>query len=253
MGSFASPTAQQSLMKTIEDSVYRQYLTTFKGKHIHIADAMYPNIRTARDQHAIEGTDRKPVFALIKNLHQLRGCTAELEAPYSFLQDIAEILNIFEVQYSEGTWPKASIIQKQVFLCQFLEMTSEFELRDEYYAVLSTFIESLPDPQPKETMSAHEVSDVHSKIEQLYKETVDQLSRPDEFILQYYPHGCGPLQIVMDCLRLLYIWGDQPTIRIFVDFFRRSRTKGQIPVYERITTSCTCTTLHVDLVQLYGS
>ena len=104
MGSFASPTAQQNLMKTIEDVVYRQYLATFKGKNIHEADVLFPKIRTARDQHAIEGTGRKAVFALIKKLHELRGCTAKLEAPYSFLQDIAEILNIFENQYSEGRW-----------------------------------------------------------------------------------------------------------------------------------------------------
>ena len=208
MGSFASPTAQQSLMKTIEDVVYRQYLATFKGKNIHEADALFPKIRTARDKHAIEGTDRKAVFALIKKLHELRGCTAKLEAPYCFLQDVAAILNIFEVQYSEGTWSKTSIIQKQTFLCQFLEMISEFELKKQYYAVLSTFIESLLDPEPKETMTAHEVTDVHSKIGELYNKAVDQLSQPDEFIWQYYSYGCGPLQIVMDCLCLLYIWGD---------------------------------------------
>ena len=210
MGTFASPTAQQNLMKTIEDDVYKKYLSQFIGKNIHNDGDSYPKIRTARDQHAIEGTDRKPVFTFIKQLHTLRGCQAELSAPYTFLQDVVEILNIFEVQFSEGKWTKASIIQKQTFLCQFMEMTSEFELKVEYYRVLSQFIGTLEDPEPTQTMSVQQVTELHSKIETLYDEAVDQLSRPDEFKFEYYAGlgARGPLQIVMDALCLLYIWGD---------------------------------------------
>ena len=210
MGTLAPPDMLQKLTKVVEDGVYHQHLATFIGKNIHNDGDSHPKIRTLCDQHAIAGTDRKPVFRVIKQLHTLRGCQAELSAPYPFLQDVGAILQIFEEQFSEGNWTKNTVIQKHTFLCQFLEMISEFKLKDEYYAVLSQFIGTLEDPEPTQTMSVQQVTELHSKIETLYDGAVEQLSHLDEFKFEYYggAGARGPLQIVMDALCLLYIWGD---------------------------------------------
>ena len=87
-------------MRMVENITYEQHLATYANKNIHNGGP-YPRIRTAQDQHATNDTDRKPVFDLIRKLHELKGCEAELKAPYHFLDDIGAILEIFEKQYSE--------------------------------------------------------------------------------------------------------------------------------------------------------
>eukprot|EP01047_Picozoa_sp_COSAG01_P058525 COSAG01_NODE_6909_length_3443_cov_13.005981_1_plen_116_part_00 len=64
---------------------------------------------------------------------------------------------------------------------------------------------------PIPTLDRDTVSDIHDDIRGLYEEAIELLENPDVFQFEYYERRRGPLQVAMDALVLLYIWGQHPT------------------------------------------
>eukprot|EP01047_Picozoa_sp_COSAG01_P010579 COSAG01_NODE_451_length_16883_cov_55.881733_7_plen_195_part_00 len=135
LGQHAEIDLLQQLKIVLEDNVYRQSLQNFDGD---LFSGKYPRIRTSSDKHAISNTDRSVVVETIKQLHTELGCKAKLEAPCVFLQHISIVLDFFEEQHASGKWTKSTLAGKTVHVLQFLEMTSQFNLKQEYHAVFTT-------------------------------------------------------------------------------------------------------------------
>jgi hypothetical protein len=204
LGQHAEIDLLQQLKIVLEDNIYRQSLKNFDGD---LFSGKFPQIRTSSDKHAISDTDRSVVVETVKQLHTELGCKAELQAPCTFLQHIKTVLDFFEEQHASGKWTKSTLAGKTVHILQFLEMTSQFNLKQEYHAVFTTLLESLPDDAPRQTLKPEFVDTLHANIKKLTEEAMQELKCVDNFEFKYYPDGICPFQCVMDAICLLYLWG----------------------------------------------
>jgi hypothetical protein len=177
-----------------------------KADYGDLFSGRYPRIRTSADKYAISDTDRTVIIETIKQLHTELGCKAKLEAPCTFLQHIGTVLDFFEEQHASGKWTKSTLAGKTVHVLQFLEMTSQFNLKQEYHAVFTTLLESLAEDAPRQTLKPEFVDTLHANIKKLTEDAMQELKCVDNFEFKYYMDG-SPFQCVMDSICLLYLWG----------------------------------------------
>jgi hypothetical protein len=207
LGNRAASDAGFRIKTTIEDMIYQS--TLYKDKDV--TETEFPRIRTAMDQHATRSTDRKAAIQSVRSIHVLLGCQAEFSQPYAFFLDTESMYGLFNTQYDSNTWSRKTIELKRQHICQFLEMVDQRDLKGQYYEILQSFIDTLPVDARIPTLERDTVTEIHDDIKSLYEEAVELLENPEQFQFEYYERGRGPLQVAMDALVLLYIWGQHPT------------------------------------------